>query len=148
MKKLIFILTLAFFITMSGCSKFPELGDGYRFDNDGKYTLQIVNSENTVMIRPHILEFAFDSTFIIVSHRPWDSVPNIKTISYKESNKAFEKSLFRQYWIINKKEKSEYNVDILSKLAHYSNVYGPFNKEKYLKKRQELGVPEELELKK
>ncbi|RTL48892.1 MAG: DUF3997 domain-containing protein [Sphingobacteriales bacterium] len=147
MKKFIFVLTIAIFIMITGCSKFPDLGDGYRFDSDGKYTLEIVNFENTVMIGPHILEYAFDSTFIIASQRPWDSIPNIRTMTYKESNEAFENSTFLQYWIINKKEKSEYSLDTLSKLACYSNVYGPFDKQEYLQKREELGVPKELQLK-
>ena len=60
---------------------------------------------------------------------------------------AFEKSTFRQYWIVNKKEKSEYYLDTLTKLARYSNVYGPFKKRDYLRKREELNVPKKLVLK-
>jgi hypothetical protein len=131
-------------------SKFPnsDLGNGYRFASDnGEYTLEILNSENTVMISPHILEYAFDPTFIIVSQRPWDSITNLRTMNYTESKKTFEKSTFKQYWIINKKEKGEYSLDTLKNLARYSNVYGPFNENEFLKKREELGVPKELNLK-
>jgi hypothetical protein len=59
---------------------------------------------------------------------------------------SFEKSTFRQYWIINKKEKNIYSLDTISMLARYSNVYGPFNKEKYLHMRRELNVPENFKL--
>ena len=132
---------------LTGCSKYPDLGDGYKFNYDGKYTLSIVNVNNNIVITETILDYAFDSTFIIVSQRPWDSIPNIKTMNYSESNKAFEKSTFRQYWIVNKKEKSEYSLDTLTKLARYSNVYGPFKKGDYLRKREELNVPQKLVLK-
>jgi hypothetical protein len=94
-----------------------------------------------------ILLWSWDSTFIIVTQRPWDSIPNIKAMNYSESNEAFEKSTFLQYWIINKREKSEYSLDTLSKLARYSNVYGPFKKDDYLRKREELNVPQKLVLK-
>lgn len=144
-----FALTLTIFslIIITGCSKYPDLGDGYKFDYDGKYTLAIVNSNNTLLINETILDYAFDSIFIIVSQRPWDSIPDIKTLNYSESNEAFEKSTFRQYWIINKKEKSEYSLDSLTNLAQYSNVYGPFKKHEYLQKREELKIPKELVLK-
>jgi hypothetical protein len=149
MRKFTFVLTFVIFVVITGCLKSPDLGDGYRSDSDGKYTLQIVNFENTVMINSHILEYAFDSTFIIVSQRPWDgpSIPDIKDMTYSERNEAFEKSTFRQYWIINKKQKGEYSLDTLSKLARYSNVYGPFKREEYIQKREELGVSKELQLK-
>ena len=147
MKKFAFILSLSILTSISGCLKYPDLGDGYRFINEGKDALEIVNSENTVIISQSILEYAFDSTFIIASQCPWDSIPNIRTMNYKEANEAFEQSAFRQYWIINKKEKSEYSLDTLSKFARYSNVYGPLKKDEYLQKRKELKIPKELELK-
>lgn len=140
-------LTIAILIILSSCSKYPDLGDGYKFDYNGKYTLSIVDVNNNIVIPETILSYAFDSTFIIVSQRPWDSIPNIKTMNYSESIKAFEKSSFRQYWIINKKEKSEYSLDSLIKCARYSNVYGPFKKYDYLKKREELKVSQKLVLK-
>jgi hypothetical protein len=140
-------LTIAILIILSSCSEYPDLGDGYKFDYDGKYTLSIVDVNNNIVIPETILSYAFDSTFIIVSQRPWDSIPNIKTMNYSESIKAFEKSSFRQYWIINKKEKSEYSLDPLIKRARYSNVYGPFKEYDYLKKREELKVSQKLVLK-
>lgn len=147
MKNFALILTIVYLMIITGCSKYPDLGDGYKFDYDGKYTLAIVNSNNTLLINETILDYAFDSIFIIVSQRPWDSIPGIKAMNYSESNKAFEKSTFQQYWIINKKEKSEYSLDTLTKLARYSNVYGPFTKNEYLQKREELKINKELVLK-
>jgi len=127
----------------------PNLGNGYRFETLDCETLEIVNSDNTVFVDGIILDYAFDSTFIVVSQRPWDvpDVPGIKEMTYDKRNEAFEKSKFLQYWIINKKEKGEYSLDTLTQLARYSNVYGPFDKQEYLQKREELGVPRELQLK-
>lgn len=50
----------------------------------------------------------------------------------KKYEEAFKQSTFRQYWIINKKSNS---------------VYGPYKKEIYLLKREELRVPKDIELK-
>jgi hypothetical protein len=151
MKKFIFISTIVVLAMITSCSeyKYPDLGEGYRLVSDGEYTLELVNAQNNVMIATHILNYAFDSTFIIVSQRPWDvpDVPGIKEMTYDKRNEAFEKSTFQQYWIINKKEKGEYRLDTLTQLARYSNVYGPFDRQEYLQKREELGVPRELKLK-
>ncbi len=143
MKRLTLILSL---VMMVNCSRHPDLGDGYRFDNDGEYTLQIVNSQNTVMINSHILEVVFDSTFIVVSQRPWDSIPGIREMNYTKSRETFEKSSFIQYWIINKKEKNIYTYDELTKMAKYSNVYGPFKVGEYLQMRRKLKIPDKLKL--
>lgn len=155
MKKILLISTAIFLFYISGCDKIiskyrnmPDLGNGYKFEYDEDYTLSIVNSDNDLVINETILEYAFDSTFIIVSQRAWDSIPNIKSMNYSESNNAFEKSTFLQYWIINKKEKSVFSYDTIAKKGTYSNVYGPFKKDEFLQKRNELGVPKELKLKK
>ncbi len=63
-------------------------------------------------------------------------------MNYKEANVAFENSTFIQYWIIDKSEQAEFN----SERKMYSNVYGPFSKEAYLKKIVEMGVPGDLNL--
>jgi hypothetical protein len=125
-----------------------NLGYKYRLINSASFSdLTIVKEHNIVVIDGHVLDYSFDSTFIIVAERPRDSVPGIKTKTQSEYQNAFEQSTFRQYWIINKKEKSEYSLDTLSKLARYSNVYGPFKKDDYLRKREELNVPQKLVLK-
>jgi len=151
MKKGIIISTIILIGMLSNCSKkrYPDLGNGYRFETVDGNSLAIVNFENTIIIGTEILDFAFDSTYILVSHRPWD-VPNIaglKDMTYNQRNEAFENSKFIQYWIINKKENSIYNLDSMSQTAKYSNVYGPFQKEEYIKKCMDLGVPKILKIK-
>jgi hypothetical protein len=151
MKRKIFISTIVLLGTLTSCSehKYPDLGDGYKFETGDGNSLEIVNFENTVVVGTEILDYAFDSTFIAVSQRPWDvpDVPGIIEMTYDKRNEAFENSKFLQYWIINKKEKGESSLDTLTKLAKYSNVYGPFQKQEYLQKREELGIPKELKLK-
>ena len=158
MKKYIIITVLYILTTIiSGCDgtiipkyrNLPNLGCGYIFDTCDGNSLAIINSDNNIMIDDIILDYAFDSIFIIASQRPWDvpGVSGIKEMTYNQRNESFEKSTFRQYWIINKKERVDYTLDTLTQLARYSNVYGPFKKEEYLHKREELGVPKELKLK-
>lgn len=141
------IICLVFCLMIFGCSKgYPDLGGGYKFNYDGKYTLSIINSKNDLLVTETILNYAFDSTFIIVSQRTWDSIPNIRTMNYTESNKAFEKSTFRQYWIINKKESCICSYDSVNQVAKYSNVYGPYDKNQYYDQRIRLNVPKKLKL--
>jgi len=148
MRKILFITYIIFVIT--GCGKDVErkLGDGYIYHYWDVNSNSITDCNNTILIDYKILEYEFDSTFIIVSQRPWDSIANIHKMTYKESNKAFNNSTFRQYWIINKKEKCIFSGDSIRKNTRYSNVYGPFKWDEYMKKRKELGVPKELKLKK
>lgn len=121
-------------------SNYPDLGGGYKFFHEGKYGVSIVNLQNTQIVGNTILEYDFDSVFIIVSHLPWDSIPGIRSMSYSESNKAFENSTFKQYWIIDKRQESVFDETKKS----YSNVYGPYSKEKYLEKGKELGMLDDI----
>ncbi len=151
-KKLVnkFINTIAisfFLVTEVSCSKSNDLGKGFRLSNNGEYTLAIVDQNSTVLVGSCILDYAFDSTYILASQRPWDIIPDSLQLNYDERRNAFEKSAFRRYWIINKNAKSWYSLDTFTMRARYSNVYGPFNKEDYWKKCSELGVPKELQLK-
>jgi len=147
MKQLILIITIFALVIMTGCKKFPDLGKGYKLDYNSRGDIGIVNSVNSYLVYGHILKYAFDSTFIIVVERPRDSIPEctgtIPGMTAKKCDEAFEKSTFRQYWIIDKKRESIFNENAVT----YSNVFGPFKKEEYLRKREELNIPKELKLK-
>ena len=164
MKRYLFTILVLSIIISSGCDKIfckyrnlPDLGNGYKFETCDCKSLFITDSNNTVMIPPEVLYYAFDSIFIIAAQRSWDSIPHIWEMNYYEAEKAFETSTFVRYWILNKKEKNE-NIGIdtvrkrengtLEVRAIYSNVYGPYKWKEYLKKRKELGVPKELKLEK
>lgn len=151
MIKLIFCIGLI--LLMTGCENFPDLGNGYKLSYNSMNDVSIIKclkegDAPTILIYGHILDYAFDSTFIIVIECPRDSVPGVTTMTYSEYEKAFEQSAFRQYWIINKKEEPTYIGFTGSKNnphAIYSNVYGPYRKEEYLKKRKELNISNELQ---
>ncbi len=127
----------------------PDLGDGYKLNIEDCELFDLQNSDNNIIVDDIILDFTFDSVFIIVSQRPWNvpDIPGVEQMTYKEQKEAFRKSTFVQYWIINKKEKCESITDTLGVHVRYSNVYGPFKSEEYLQKREEIGVPAELKLK-
>lgn len=143
MKKNFSISAFFFLLITSGCKNLPNLGNGYKLDYDGMYDLQIEDSINNVIVDGHILDYSFDSIFIIAAQRPRDSVPGIKSMTLRKYDKAFKKSTFRQYWIIDKTKKSIFD----EKTKTRSNVYGPYKKEVYLAKKKELGVPDNLKLK-
>ena len=135
---------------ISGCSKgYPDLGCGYKIVGEGGYTTAIVDSQNDQMISEYILDYSIDSTFIIVAQSPPDSLTKIKYAYYSDNDRkeiAANKNVFRQYWIINKKENCIYSYDSVNQVAKYSNVYGPYNKNQYNDQRIRLNVPKNLKL--
>ncbi len=147
MKYTIIVLFIAIFY---GCSDgYPELGDGYRLEGEGGYTTALVNSENTIMISQYVLDYAIDSNFVLVAQSPLDSLPKMNVLIYTDNDRkkiANDKNVFRQYWIISKKQKSQYKYDSIRNAATYTNVYGPFDLGDYKKQRQILNIPEKLQL--
>ena len=133
-----------------GCSDgYPKLGDGYKIDGEGGYTTDVVNSVNTVMISGYILDYAYDSNFILIAQSPSDSLPKMKTFIYTDNDRkrlANDKNVFRRYWIISKRQKNEYKYDSIRQRATYKNVYGPFDLNEYKKQRLQLKVSENLKL--
>lgn len=145
------VLNILLIMILFSCnSKYPlDLGKGYKLDYDANSYFDIQDSQNNIVIFAHVIDYSVDSTYIIAEQKPVDLIlkNTYNNLEYdlKKRDKLFEKSTFRQYWIINKKEK--YSLDTLTKLAKYSNVYGPFQKQEYLQKREELGISKTLKLK-
>jgi len=136
---------IAFFLLVSGCGeKFPDLGDGYRIEyGPGGPYKWILNPDNSVIINEHVLDFTFDSVYIIAVQRPFDSVPECVEGGkrYSDCKRAILKtSTFKQYWIINKKNESIF----ITEAKRHTNVYGPYKKEQYLMKRKILNIPDNL----
>lgn len=140
-------LYLAFLIVLfSGCrnSTNISLGGQYKLITSARHTdLVIVKENHIVVVKNHILDYAFDSIFIIASQRPRDSVDAITAIKYPEYEAIFQNSNFQQYWIIDKSKECTWDVYTRT----YLNVFGPFKKQEYLAKRKEIGVPDMLQLK-
>lgn len=147
MKIFVSILIILFFYTLTSCKKFPDLGEGYKLTYNSRGDIGIVNSSNSYVIYGHILDYSFNANFIIAAERPRDSIPEcvgvIPNTNLKKCDDAFAKSIFLQYWIIDKRYKSIFNEHTKT----FSNVYGPFNKEEYLFKKKKLNIPDELKLK-
>lgn len=138
-----FMLSIIFFTDCKEKAGDVDLGGKYRLIHSAIYTdLAIVKEYNVEVINGHILDYAFDSNFILAAQRPRDSVAGMETMSANEYEKAFEKSTFRQYWIIDKTKESVFNETTMV----YSNVYGPFKKEEYIQKRGDLNIPDKLRL--
>jgi hypothetical protein len=145
MERIVIAITTIFLLVV-GCERSTpvNLGDGYILVNSASFNdLTIVTSEDIVVIKGHILDYAYDSCMIIVSQRPRDSIQGIETLTYKKYKKAFFESDLVQYWIIDKRLPLIYNKEKYT----FSNVYGPYKKYEYLQKRNELGVTKELTLK-
>lgn len=151
MKKV--VLNILLIMVLFSCnSKYPlDLGKEYKLVYDPNSYFGITDPQNNVVIDAHVIDYSVDSTYIIVKQKPVELILkdtyNNPEWNLKKRDKLFEDSRFYQYWIINKKETGEYSLDTLTQLAHYSNVYGPYTKEEFQQKREELGVPKKLQLK-
>ena len=137
MKNKFFIIsTLIVIFIISACnSKYPiDLGKGYKLDYDGNSYFYIIDLKNTVIVHAHVTKYGFNEQYILVEQKPRDGIlRNTHDVSFEQEKKIIEKSTFRQYWIINKTNDS---------------IYGPLKKEEYLKKSEELRLPENLVLEK
>lgn len=130
----IIFLTLLF----SACSqKYPcDLGENYKLDYDGNSYFHLLDTNNTVIINSHITKYNFDSVFIVIEQKPIELIlggtyNNLK-MNLTQEKKLINESPLRYYWMINKKD---------------ACIYGPFKKDEYLEKREELKIPKELVLK-
>jgi len=134
-KKIIF--SLASLTMLLGCEEYrpTNLGNGYIVDfNVRGAKLSILNSKNTVVVESQVLGYGFDSKYIVVSQRPWDSVSECKFLKGETPNQckvAFDKSNFCQYWIIEKKTEK---------------IFGPCNLEKYEDLHRQLAVKANIKL--
>jgi len=141
---LFLLLSLAFFCCSNDYK--TDLGDGYYLDTyNGMNQSFICEPDESIAITMTIIDYAYDSIFIVVAQRPWDSVPEVKSVRYGQT-RIFNKSTFVQYWIINKSEECLWHYDSVTQRGYRENVYGPFKRKEYLEKREELGVSDSLKL--
>jgi len=80
---LLFVIALG---TLVSCGESPNtsLGNGYTVDFNIKGAkLSILNSKNTVLVESQVLGYGYDSRYIVVSQRPWDSIPECKFLRAK-----------------------------------------------------------------
>jgi hypothetical protein len=151
------VLILVIFILILGCkykNTLPQLSHGYVLKYNGMsdigLTKEVDPGHSYYIIYGHILEIEQGPRFLVVAERPRDSVPECdwrRGLNKLEKDRAFHESKFCQYWIVDmdlvckfdEQKKSGYS-------GGYTNVYGPYKKAEYLKRRIELKVPYWLEL--
>lgn len=137
MKKIIYILVIISFncchLTFSTDVDI-DLGNNYKLfstkgkNRDSKIILSKEKGYRNI-ISSQVIDCTYDSIFILAAQRPWDS---ITTTNLKERYEMYLNSNFYQLWIINKINDS---------------IYGPFQKDNYLKIKKELGISNSLQLK-
>jgi hypothetical protein len=153
--KNIFYTTILLIVLFS-CEKYDptkfNLGPKFKVNRAASYSdLIICTNENTVLIKGNVLQYNHDSIFIIAYQNPRDSVCecNLSCFekmatydkkTYSRCTEAFDKSILRKYWIINKIGQIKFEAITQT----HSNVFGPYNKEEYLQKRKELNVNNSL----
>lgn len=127
-----------------------DLGSGYRLQYGDHGSEFIVDDRGHGVIDSRIIAYAHDSSFILVLQKPWIVIHemNPHATRYDEWIDVFERSTYRQYWIIAKKEPRTYSYDTLTKSGRYANVHGPYQRDEYVRMRSELGVPNNLRLEK
>jgi hypothetical protein len=128
-----------------------DLGSGYHFINHECQWAIIYDTScgDCTTIQEDVLELAYDSTFIVVSQRPYNdlSIVDFDKMTQSERHAALERSTFRQYWIINKRGPRYMIIDYNdSEKSHDANVYGPYQKDEFVLRRRQLGVPDSLTL--
>lgn len=136
MENKILILTMILFalvFTLSNISFVStvdeNLGGGYKLISGSNDDPIIVRKNNISVISGVIIDYNKDSIFILTVQRPRNA---IKGNSLKERERKLEKSTLSLFWIVNKITGS---------------IYGPYSKEEYLLKKEELGVSDTLKLK-
>jgi hypothetical protein len=139
-------------VLLHGCEEQQplDLGSGYRLQYGDHGHVSIKEDSGGSVIDSRIIAYAQDASFIIVLQKPWEVIHemNPHATRYDEWIDVFERSTYRQYWIIAKKEPRTYSYDTLTKSARYANVHGPYQRDEYVRMRSELGVPNNLRLEK
>jgi hypothetical protein len=128
-----------------------DLGSGYHFENIDCRSAIIYDSScgGFITIQEDVLELAYDSTFIIVCQRPYNdpTIVGFDKMTLRERDAALARSTFRQYWIIKKHAPRHVIVDYNDRdKSHDADRYGPYQKDDFLIRRRQLGVPDSLKL--
>jgi hypothetical protein len=120
----------------------------YPYYNKGSF-IKYHNNDNSIdtvfvgcgarIIEPFIdsENVSFDNHYILVLQKPLDIIfgkIDLKPYPHRENNptlETIEKSTIIKYWIIDKAK---------------DNIYGPFDRNDYIKKKHQLKIPKQLKL--
>ena len=135
MKQIIFIALLS--IIISSCEN-NEIEKGYALNYDASDEICLINKKKSsngydlISISGHILFYGHSRDYIIAVQKPKDSIySRNENLNYNEQMNKVYQSEFYQFWILKIKN---------------DTLFGPFRKEEYLKKRKEIGVPENFKI--
>ena len=135
MKRIIIISLLSILIV--SC-KDKSIGKNYELDYNPNKEINLINkqkSENgydVISISGHILFYGYSKEYIIVIQKPQDSIYKFdENLKYDEMMKKIFESDFNQFWILK---------------VENDSLFGPFRKSEYLKKRKEIGIPDNLKI--
>ena len=145
----LFVVVLIILLSVFRCtiSSYIDLVDDYYIDTWKGQDYHFLCAPNGILlITAHILDYDYDSNFIIVAQRPWNIFYNFNT-TIDEERRNFKQSKFVQYWIVTNKERCIVRNDSIIQLGYSANVFGPFQKEEFQHQRKEMGVPDSLHLK-
>jgi hypothetical protein len=111
----------------SSCNSSEDLSGSYVFSGKGGEQDYIYHSmvvENGKLIPCFVIAYAFNDQFIIVAQKPRDDCFENRTDAQKSGNAL-------NFWIANHAKEE---------------LIGPMSFEEYMKKRQELRIPEDLKM--
>lgn len=142
MKKNIIIISLIF---LSCHPKYPLfLGSNFELNYNSRGYTSLYYKKNSIVLYGDVKKYAFDKNFIIIEINPLelldDEIEKKGISNYNKKKEYIDNSAIREYWIINKSEKSEFD----SKRKKYINLYGPFDIKHFSKKRIELKISKKL----
>jgi hypothetical protein len=137
MNKLTAIIILIVVTSITSCiEKFPlKIGENYFIEYDSNGNVCLLDSNNSIIITGEIINFKYDSLFILIEQKPIDlilkEVDTDPKISYKKRKEIVKKSKVRLYWMILKNE---------------NKIFGPYNLEEFKFKNREMNKNKNLSL--
>ena len=130
-------IVLISFLSILSCNN-NIIENNYELDYDPNEEIWLVNKKRSdndihvISINGHILFYGHSKDFIIAIQKPQDSIYNFKEdLKFSEMMDKVYKRNFNQFWILKIKNDS---------------LYGPYKKREYLKKRKEIGVPDNFKI--
>lgn len=147
-------------ITISACDEempLLNLGNNLFIINDHNNCTRIVynfkvpnnnilsQADYNYLISPQIMEYGYDSTFLIVSQKPLNTIfADKKVEKYDDYDSLFVRSNLKYYWIVNKIIGNGCNFD-LKKSQFW--LWGPLNEEELKSMKMKLSVSNTIQMK-
>ena len=161
----LFILAFLLSILLFGCeagilNHTKELGNGYTYNNENSYIKSVISAKNSIY--SDVVNYVYDIEFILAIQKPNKEVYRVFIASELRNNNRNQFIGNVEKDILESVRKADslirydsFYINIFARKINYwiishknNQEYGPFTEKEYLKKRAELGVPNNLQLKK